>query len=212
MSVDPFSEEATTVDLENVDADSINESGTGISKAGKYHFFCTGVDIKSESENPDDEKFIPEVHVLLRAEASEHESEVGKSMTSRIRLMNPVDWGNRSLGLKPLESRDLVNIAALLYGFGVIGEDIYGTQFQITRDMYERLDGCHAICEVTRKETTNKTTGEKRTFSNIYGNNVWRCEHPSVADVPKDANLVNTIIPDDNVKAEDTSSDEYDNV
>jgi len=201
--VDPFSEENSAVDMGKVDKDSINDAGSGVCKTGKFHMQCTGVSLKLEPADSDDKRFIPEVHMNLRLEAGEHESELSKTMVHRIRLMNPIDWKNFAAGMESLSAKDLTQIAALLYGFGVVGEEIFGSRFVITKDMYERLDGCHAICEVSKRlGKADPETKERPVYFNIYSNNVWRCDHPEVKDVPKFADLLNTIIPDGNTDSD----------
>ena len=183
---DPFSEENSTVDTSNVTDESVNDASLGVCKTGLYHFLVEDVKFNLESEG--EKPIIPEVILGMRVLAGEHDSEMNKTMRHSIRLMTPSNWQDFSEGMEPLEDKDRKGIVCLLFGFGVIGDEAFGKEaFTVTKDMYERLRGTNAICQVSTR--ANKKDKDKP-FYNVYNNNVWPTSHPKVADVPKDPNTV----------------------
>jgi hypothetical protein len=164
----------------------VNDASLGVCKKGLFHFQVEDVKFSLESEG--DKTIIPEVILSMKVLAGEHDSEIGKSMRHAIRLMTPCNWKDFSEGMEPLEDKDRKAIVCLLFGFGVIGDEAFGQEsFTITQEMYERLRGTNAICQVSTRPNKND---KDKPFYIVYNNNVWPCNHAKVEDVPKDPNTV----------------------
>lgn len=185
---DPFAPKGSTV---GVDKEEIHRGGgAAVSKPGMYHVVVESVSFESGEDKS------PAVLMVNAVNAGTEESEVGKKLYHRIRMTPPDEEDKRA--------KWFAGIITLLFEFGVLSEEeAFGKEeLQLSRSIFERLEGCQAIVKVTHrpaKEYLSKKTGKmepgKESWEMAWNNDCWNIHHDFVKDVPKDWELANLAAP-----------------
>jgi len=188
---DPFAEDYDTSAAETAE-DAGSGGGGGIEIAGRYHVVIKTVkyqpaEIEGDKDDDDKKRKLPRVEMTMEVQAGEHEAEVGKKLYHTIYLAT---WEDRDAGeVKPMSEKKIAGVLYFLYVFGTVDDSVFGQEkVKISLDMFERLDGTHAVVQVDiSEERTDEKTGKtyKPRAQISWDNNCWRCDHEKVADVPK---------------------------
>lgn len=172
-----------SVDMTEVDAESVRGSGGTISKPGLYHMIIKSVEL-DRGVKPEDATSgkPPRMVIVMEAVAGTEKSELDKKLYHTIYFGSWLDRSNHMLGLSPISDLQVEQRNTLLWAAGIFFQ---GQSRKV--DYVSELEGCQLVAKIEKRDYKDRTYHQVSGF----GKDLWPVNHADVASCPKNQELIN---------------------